>query len=465
VQRTIGTTGTSVDTKYSYDAANNVTLIDHYVPPTGHPPGISGTFDLNAYTPDAAGRVTSMTYNDSNSMNTYGYDSSGQLTGSSGTVNATFTYDQNGNRNSTGYTTGAGNEMTAAPGYTYTYDNVGNTISKTQTSTGDVWTYSYDYENRMTGAIEKSSGGATLEQVTYTYDALGRQLGVDTNGTQRWTVYNGSSTDANAYADYNGSGGLTMRYLDGLAVDQLLARTDPSANTAWYITDQLGSVEDVVNSSGTVIDHILYDNFGNITSESSPSSGDRFKFAGMEYDATTGLYYDRARYYDPNTGRFVTQDPEGFAAGDTNLYRFVHDEPTNRIDPTGLSDFWDKLFPANIYVQPGVPITGLTQPGVSTDPLIPVTGPGTYRRVDGLWTEEGYLKIPTGTTVVITGPSPGPGQPPKLVAGGPVVWYPKTGTNPQGPNPLIPGDSNGPPKPRGPGITIYPIGTKKPGEI
>ncbi len=164
-----------------------------------------------------------------------------------------------------------------------------------------------------------------------------------------------SHTDANAYADYNGSGSLTMRYLDGLAVDQLLARTDPSANTAWYITDQLGTVEDIVNSGAGVIDHILYDSFGNITSESSPSSGDRFKFAGMEYDATTGIYYDRARYYDPNTGRFVSQDPMGFAAGDANLYLYVANSPTASTDPTGHIQV---IFKRRGRIVSVVPITG-----------------------------------------------------------------------------------------------------------
>ena len=156
--RTINNAGAQVDTAYDYDAASNVTFMDDYVPPGGGvpPPGISGTFDLNSYAPDAAGRVTSMTYNDQNSNNTYTYDNSDQSTNSAGTVNQTFTYDSGGNRDSTGYTTGAGNEMTSGGGYTYTYDNAGNTISKKQLSTGDVWTYSYDYLNRMTGAVEKS---------------------------------------------------------------------------------------------------------------------------------------------------------------------------------------------------------------------------------------------------------------------------------------------------------------------
>ena len=58
-------------------------------------------------------------------------------------------------------------------------------------------------------------------------------------------------------------------------------------------------------------------------------------FAGMQYDSTTGLYYDHARYYDAAIGRFVSQDPKGFAAGDTNLYRYVSNDPTESVDPSG----------------------------------------------------------------------------------------------------------------------------------
>jgi RHS repeat-associated protein len=65
----------------------------------------------------------------------------------------------------------------------------------------------------------------------------------------------------------------------------------------------------------------------------------RFGFDGMEYDSVTGLYYDHARYYDAAIGRFVSQDPKGFAAGDTNLYRYVGNEPTVRTDTSGL-DWW-----------------------------------------------------------------------------------------------------------------------------
>jgi hypothetical protein len=104
----------------------------------------------------------------------------------------------------------------------------------------------------------------TAEQATYTYNAFGQRIGFKDSGTQTWTVYNGSSADANPYADFSSSGSVTMRYLDARAVDQILARTSSSGATAWYFTDKLGSVEDFVSTSGTVLDHVTYDSFGNI---------------------------------------------------------------------------------------------------------------------------------------------------------------------------------------------------------
>jgi RHS repeat-associated protein len=80
--------------------------------------------------------------------------------------------------------------------------------------------------------------------------------------------------------------------------------------------------------------HTAYDSFGNPINQSG-AGGDRFMFAAREYDSATGLYYDRARYYAAPVGRFTQQDPTGFVGGDTNLYRYVQNEPTIATDPTG----------------------------------------------------------------------------------------------------------------------------------
>lgn len=94
-------------------------------------------------------------------------------------------------------------------------------------------------------------------------------------------------------------------------------------------------MRDLINAAGAVIDHIDYDSFGQVLGETNPTQGDRFKFTGREYDAATALYYYRARFYDPATARFLSQDSDGFAAGDANLYRYVGNRVTTWIDPSG----------------------------------------------------------------------------------------------------------------------------------
>jgi RHS repeat-associated protein len=104
----------------------------------------------------------------------------------------------------------------------------------------------------------------------------------------------------------------------------------------WYLTDKLGSVRENVNSSGSVIDSITYDTYGNILAETAPSSGDRFKYTSREWDSEIGQYFYRARYYSPGIGRFESEDPIGFNGGDPNFYRYVFNSVTSLIDPRGL---------------------------------------------------------------------------------------------------------------------------------
>ena len=272
---------------------------------------------------------------------TYGYTNNNQLTSVSHTdssfSNESFSYDANGNQTGTGYTTSTGNEQTASPGYTYTYDADGNLITMTQTSTGDVWTYTYDFRNRLVGAME-TSGSTTLEQVTYTYDALDNRIGMDENGTQTWTLYDGSDP----IMDFNSSGSLEMRYLNGPAgdlVDTVLARQTSGGTVSWYLPDRLGTIRDLINSSGSIIDHVDYTAFGTVLDESSSSNGDRLMvFAGMERDTITGLNLAVERAENPTTGRWDSQDPLAFAAGDANLERYVGNDSPNSVDPFGLQE-------------------------------------------------------------------------------------------------------------------------------
>jgi RHS repeat-associated protein len=170
---------------------------------------------------------------------------------------------------------------------------------------------------------------------SYVYDALNHRIGINDNGTQMWVVFDGSSPFANPYADFNGSGTLLTRYVSGPAIDALFARTSSGGTTAWYLPNRLGSVRDIANSSGTVIDHVVYDSYGNVLSESGGANSDRFRFTGMEYDAAIGQYYDHARWYGGVVGRFDAPDPIGFLARDPNLFRYVANTPTNLVDASG----------------------------------------------------------------------------------------------------------------------------------
>jgi RHS repeat-associated protein len=144
----------------------------------------------------------------------------------------------------------------------------------------------------------------------------------------------GSGENWDVWADLDSNGLVTTRYLRGDAVDQLFARLD-SLTPYWELTDQQGSVRALVDMTGAVQDAVTYDGWGAAT-QTHANVGGRYLWTGREFDVETGLQYNRARYYDPHSGRWLTQDPVGFDAGDTNLYRYVRDEPSIRSDASGL---------------------------------------------------------------------------------------------------------------------------------
>jgi RHS repeat-associated protein len=183
-------------------------------------------------------------------------------------------------------------------------------------------------------------------------------------------------------------------------VDQLFARI--TAGTAgWYLTDWQGSVRNIIDNSANLLDTISYDGFGN-AAESSPGVGDRYKFGG-QFDSETGLQYNRARYYDPKVGRWTSQDPLGFAAGDANLYRYVGNSPTNATDPSGLRRWDDQL--KQLTQKPKDP----TQPANSSGGATTPSSPGQSGRPSMTPSSPGAQ--PGSTPVRTTGqprPQPGP---------------------------------------------------------
>jgi RHS repeat-associated protein len=343
-------TGGNANLAFGYDAASRVTAVTRTSP--------SGDSITSAFGYDNVDRLTSILHKDSTSSTTlasfnygydgasqltsysvlegnltYGYDPAGQLTQVSGARNETYSYDKNGNRTMTGYSTGTGNELLNDGTYSYSYDKEGNLTGQTQISGGQTTSYTYDYRNRLVEAVVSSSTGLVLNDEKFTYDVNDNRIGVTLNGVQQLgTVYDGQ----NPYIDFNGSGQVTERYLtDPTGLDQFYARVSSSGTVNWYLTDNLGSIRQIVGTNGSVLDQLTYGTFGAVISESNSANGDRFKYAGGERDSILGSVRFDARYYLPSSGRWVSQDPLGLRP-DSNPYRYVENHPLQSIDPSGL---------------------------------------------------------------------------------------------------------------------------------
>jgi RHS repeat-associated protein len=242
-----------------------------------------------------------------------------------------YSYDPVGNRsalNDLDYTYNIMNELVSInDGTQFTYDENGNTC--TRTDGANTWLYTYDIRNLLT-QVEKN------QQIVaqYEYDGDGHRIQKTEwiDDLQQYQtliyVYSGSNviyeknpnTEQEATYVY-GPTGRVAKNVDGL--------------TDYYHTDHLGSTRLVTDESGNVVEEVEYDPFGQPGNEPD----EHYLFTGKERDST-GLYYYGARYYDPETGRFVTRDPAG---GKTHLpqslnrYTYCLNNPLKYSDPGGLS--------------------------------------------------------------------------------------------------------------------------------
>jgi len=204
--------------------------------------------------------------------------------------------------------------------------------------------------------VLKYNGPTPVEFISYHYDAFDRRIArfVDSTPTSAgdpWSdaraerfVYDGDDVlldflDADGYGDTGNDTIQSKRYLHG-AVDQVMAEEDlqqdinAAGRVLWHLGDNVWTVRNVVNNAGAIT-HFTFDSFGKLTSAGTPAT--RYLFAGRERDPSTGLQYNRHRWYDPGPGRFINEDPIGFGGGDANLYRYAGNSPTNEVDPLGLT--------------------------------------------------------------------------------------------------------------------------------
>ena len=298
-------TATIADAQYQHNTASQITQIAE--------PAQTRSF---AY--DSADRLTSVT-NPTQTLESYSYDGVGNRTSSH--VSTSYSYQPF-------------NRVVAIGSNSYSYDNNGNIISKTDGS--GTWAYSWDYENRLK---QVTCPDATI--ISYKYDALGRRIqriksaGVSTN-----YIYDGEDVVKDINSDSS-----TVDYLNGLGVDNKLRQSSSSA-TLYFSQDHLGSTRALTDTSGNVVESISYDSFGN-----GSSSLTRYGYTGREWDADTNLYYYRNRWYDPQGGRFISADPIGLAGG-PNLYAYVGNNSINSVDPSGLQQVGFSANPGNFPPAP-----------------------------------------------------------------------------------------------------------------
>jgi RHS repeat-associated protein len=323
-----------VDTSYVYD--NNQRLIQ-----LSHKKGVSTVASYD-YSYDAADKLA-RTVSSVDGTSNYSYDGTNQLTGASHSTqtNEAYSYDANGNRTSGGTVTGANNQLLSDGTYSYTYDGEGNRTRRTEIATGKITEYNWDYRNRLTAVLFKDASGNVTKTIDYIYDGNNQRVGKRIDGAviERYVI------DRNQIAlVFDGAGNQTHRYLYGTQIDQVLA-DEIGVSTNWMLGDNQGTIRDVVDSNGSLINHVVYDSFGKVQSQSNAGYELRYGYTGREQDGETGLNYYRARYYDAGNGLFISEDPIGFNAGDTNIYRYVGNSPVNRTDPSGNE--------ANDFISPG----------------------------------------------------------------------------------------------------------------
>jgi len=225
-------------------------------------------------------------------------------------ANESYTFHDVGNRTAShqgsSYSYQSFNRLVAANGASFGYDANGNLISKTDAS--GTWTFTWDYENRL-----KQASKANGVTVTYAYDVLGRRVQRTSSvGDTTKFVYDG----ADVIRDLDASGGTIADYLNGPGIDNKLRQTTSGA-VSYFATDHLSSTRALTNASGILTSTLNYDSFGNVMGGSEPS---RYTYTGREANSDTGLMYYRTRWYDPQVGRFISEDPIGFDPGHESLF-------------------------------------------------------------------------------------------------------------------------------------------------
>ncbi|WP_345683373.1 LamG-like jellyroll fold domain-containing protein [Novipirellula caenicola] len=299
------------DYSYTYDASSRVTAVD------------SLTDGLTSLTLDDNGRLTTADH--------------------SAIPDESFQYDATGNRVDTDNVNGTNNKLLSDGNFNYEYDAEGNRTARVDIATGERTEFTYDHRNRITFVERLDSSGNLLERVEYTYDSANHRTGraVDSDADGFADVVERFVVDGDTVvAVVDETGDITNQFFHGAVVDEVLADENAAGDVTWTLADANKTIRDLaqdISGATQVVNHRVYDSFGNLHSQSNPSVDHLFGFTGRDYDEATGLHYYRDRWMDPVSGLFLSEDPLGFDGGDLNLMNYVGGAPHDYTDPTGNS--------------------------------------------------------------------------------------------------------------------------------
>jgi RHS repeat-associated protein len=224
-------------------------------------------------------------------------------------------------------------QYTSVAGTAYTYDDNGNLAFDGQ------FRYYYDCESRLTDINDANDAPVA----SYAYDYLGRRISRTIYGSPDVTIQYAYDGDR-IIAEYDANDVLLRKFIYGPGIDEPICLIEVADNNAvyYYHFDGLGSVVALSDVNSVLVERYTYDVFGrpairdaNGTEIAASAFANPYLFTGRAYDAETGLYYYRARYYDYATARFLQPDPIGYADG-VNLYTYVGNNPLSWTDPFGL---------------------------------------------------------------------------------------------------------------------------------